>query len=924
MPAAAPKYNPGFLTDDELVTSFCVRSAEFESVMEMLRDCTGPSNAHQIVVGPRGSGKTTLLLRVAAEVRRDPVLSLAFFPIQFAEESYEVGTAGEFWLECLSRLADQAPKRDGDPDLDLTVEELRSVRDDRDLATRCLGALLDFSDREGKRLVLLVENLNMMFREMTDPDAGWRLRKVLQNEPRIIVLGSATSRFAQITDPAEALYEQFRIVRLEPLDTEACRVLWESVSGRSAAQHSIRSLEILTGGSPRLLAVVARFGSARSFRALLAELLDLVDDHTEYFKSHLESLPPQERRVYLALADLWKPATTREIAERCRLGTSSCSAQLKRLKERDVVQVKGGTARRKEYYLSERLYNIYYLLRRRRGHAPLVKTLVRFMRSCYAPKELDAIYTQMRRELEELDPRMWAMYRTVLEQLKPEQAGSRTEAVALFNRGVNLLTEERLEEAVSVFDDVIRRFGDSREPALQEPVCAALADKASALGGLHRPADALVVSDELLSRFGASGMPSLRKHLAKALVNKGAALADLNRLAMAMDSWEEVERRFGASEGPDLAEPVATALVNKAGVLGEIDRPHNALGVLEVVVRRFGKSHDPDVLRQVAIALVNKGAMLHERNQLEDAVAAWEDVIRRFGSSEDSRLRGQVSKALVNRGTALVELGRADEALSAWDDVVRRYGAENGPNLLTSVAKALGNKGTVLNSLGRRPDAVAVCDEIVRRFGNSQLLALRDRVGLALVLKGTVLSSAGQRNEALAAYGAAVRRFGENGPGAPGRWKDMALLGRLDIELKERDYESAIKTVGRVLEDGHPKRPEVAWRAYAGRAEAAFATRDAAAGEQDAAKVLAILPDLREPPSGIVRAVLILSIVAGPEKMLRLIEASTAKDFLLPVTTALQWELGRRPRVPLEVEEVAKDIASDLAELRGGASATAA
>ena len=58
----------------------------------------------------------------------------------------------------------------------------------------------------------------------------------------------------------------------------------------------------------------------------MASLLDLVDDHTEYFKSHLESLPAQERRVYLALAVLWKPATTREISDQARMETSKCSA----------------------------------------------------------------------------------------------------------------------------------------------------------------------------------------------------------------------------------------------------------------------------------------------------------------------------------------------------------------------------------------------------------------------------------------------------------------------------------------------------------------------------------------------------------------------------------------------------------------------
>ena len=113
MTMAVRKYNPGFLTDEELMASFCVRKAEFDSMVELLRECTGPSNPHQIVIGPRGSGKTSLLLRVAAEVRRDPDLSSRFLPVVFAEESYEVSNVGEFWLEALSRLADQAPAPDG-------------------------------------------------------------------------------------------------------------------------------------------------------------------------------------------------------------------------------------------------------------------------------------------------------------------------------------------------------------------------------------------------------------------------------------------------------------------------------------------------------------------------------------------------------------------------------------------------------------------------------------------------------------------------------------------------------------------------------------------------------------------------------------------------------------------------------------------
>ena len=254
------KSNPGFLTDDELTTLFCVRTGEFESIIEMLRECDKNSNPHRLVIGPRGSGKTSLLLRVAVEIRRNPELSCSIFPLIFSEESYGVTTAGEFWLEALYRLTEQAPRLEGEDDLRLTFQELQEIRDDRTLGKRCLGHLLDFSNQHKKRLVLIAENLNMMFRDMTDPEAGWQLRQTLQTEPRIILLASATSRFEEIDKPDRAFYDLFVCRTLRPLDTEECAILWENVSGQHRLPKAMRGLRILTGGSPRLLSIVARFG----------------------------------------------------------------------------------------------------------------------------------------------------------------------------------------------------------------------------------------------------------------------------------------------------------------------------------------------------------------------------------------------------------------------------------------------------------------------------------------------------------------------------------------------------------------------------------------------------------------------------------------------------------------------------------------
>ena len=255
---------------------------------------------------------------------------------------------------------------------------------DRLLAERCLGAVLDFADRAGKRLLLAVENLDAMFAGMLDPHAGWRLRKTLQTEPRIMLAGTATSRFAEIDRRDRALYDLFRVIELRSLDETECNTLWRAVSGERPATGKNRAVQILTGGSPRLISIAAAFSAARPPHGLMEDLLNLIDAHTEYFRSRLDALAPQERRVCVALAELWRPATTREIAERARLGSSICSAQLKRLIGRGFVSEEGGTPRRKRYGLAEPLYNIYCLLRRRRrGASDAVERLIGFMTAFY-------------------------------------------------------------------------------------------------------------------------------------------------------------------------------------------------------------------------------------------------------------------------------------------------------------------------------------------------------------------------------------------------------------------------------------------------------------------------------------------------------------------------------------------------------------
>ena len=601
MVVAVKKYNPGFLTDDEIIESFCVRTAEFESIVESLRESSDSSSTHSLVIGPRGSGKTHLLLRVAAEVRRDPALP-GIFPIVFPEESYEVTTCGEFWLECLGRLADQAPA-DEHASLRLTYEDLRTVSDDHALAERCLGSLLDFADRHDTRLLLIVENLNMLFSDMTDPDVGWQLRKTLQTEPRIILLGSATSRFEEIDSPDHALYDLFRVLTLRPLDTAGCEALWQSVSGKPSVGDTVRPLEILTGGSPRLIAIIARFGADRSFADLMNNLLDLVDEHTEYFKSHLEALPPQERRVYLALARLWKPSTAREIAGQSRLDTNACSAQLRRLVQRGVVAIEGGTPRRRQYYLTERLYNIFYLLRRGAGTDRLVTALIEFMVCLYSPSELSDIIKSLVQ-----DALVHDLLRNVPDRL--------TET--LIDEAWALEEEGRDGEAFEIYSEMIDGLGHLDILDECPDLFLAFLGMSRLLGKNGHIQEAVAVCDDLLELVGTRRDGTLPIVAASALNHKVLSLLDGCDFSTALEACDQVLANIDAVESTEPITSYAVALIlhNKASVLTHSQRLMEAVIVLDQAVQRCGLSPKGPIAELAASSLVAKAVLLRRMDQM--------------------------------------------------------------------------------------------------------------------------------------------------------------------------------------------------------------------------------------------------------------------------------------------------------------------
>lgn len=728
------KFNPGtFQTDGEVIRQFVVRELELNIVLNVLRDnVDSPSCQHILVVAPRGRGKTMLLARIAAELRIGDELSQRLLPVRFMEESQEVLDIADFWLETLFHLSREIAGRD--PDL---ARELRAVHEDlatrwrgEFLAERARAAVLDASDRLCRKLVLMVENLQTLCAD-ADEDFGWQLRETLQTEPQIILLGTATSRFERLDDVQEPFFGLFRILDLKPLDTEACRRLWHMVSRDEVFERNIRPLEILTGGSPRLLVIVAEFARHRSFEKLMEELVALVDDHTEYFRSHLEVLAPTERRVYLAVIDLWQFSTANEIAARARMDIRKVSSLLGRLIGRGAVIVQG-RGRKREYAAAERLYSIYYKLRRERDEAAVVRNLLRFMVSFYDEGEL----TEMS-DMFSMVADQWPTIREDIEQIGTELPDLDSLRNIKESIGTNSTSSDD-----GVVDDAEFKISIAEVvPAEMEKL---LVDKLSqldskqlekfifeSLGGDHELAIANLSA--FIEHADGGTVPKLQMAVAISMQLKGCLQMQNREFEAAINSFDELIGRFADSSDSVIQVLVSDVFVRKTITQSEVCDADGILATYDEMIKRPEITSFPgfqSARDSVFAKIAEKGFDQFDQREFKASVTTLECLVQRFGSSIEPGLRKRTAYVMLYRAYGYSQLGDSLSAIAALDDIIERFGHENASDLGNWVVGVLGFKAELQIICGHPKEALQTCDEgeeRLRTLHGSKAVALPDK-----------------------------------------------------------------------------------------------------------------------------------------------------------------------------------------------------
>jgi tetratricopeptide (TPR) repeat protein len=130
-----------------------------------------------------------------------------------------------------------------------------------------------------------------------------------------------------------------------------------------------------------------------------------------------------------------------------------------------------------------------------------------------------------------------------------------------------IFCEEPKNEAIVVFEETIKKFGDTRHLLICESVVQSLFNKGVVLTQLLRLDESITVYDEVVKKYGDYVESVICELIARSLFNKGLIFSKLQRGDEFMDVYDELYNRFGENTEPAIRECVTRGLEIKSHAL---------------------------------------------------------------------------------------------------------------------------------------------------------------------------------------------------------------------------------------------------------------------------------------------------------------------------------------------------------------------
>lgn len=359
-----PWFNPRQM-DDAIVRALSTGREDllrdfFLAARQRLREPS--AGKHWLVLGPRGAGKSFFLRLVQCRFTEAMNLegqtaSIVLLP----EEQPNVFSPHE-WLQEVQRLLPGQTRSKGQ-------SPVWHVKDEAHAWQAALESLLDAF--KGDLLVIAVENFDQLLTQAFDNDVrSSRLRNLMENEPRIMLLASAVEgEFDEAYE--KRLFRQFEhhpMPRWDERDhrdylTRRAKLQDKKPTNRQLAK--IDAYSRFTGGSARTAAVLAAsILDEQDPLSASHDLMATLDRMSDYYRALIEKMPPNSRKIFDNLVRGGEPASQVELANRIQARQSDISKAFRWLTDYGyVINEKQPGSKEHSYRVSDRLFVQFYRMR---------------------------------------------------------------------------------------------------------------------------------------------------------------------------------------------------------------------------------------------------------------------------------------------------------------------------------------------------------------------------------------------------------------------------------------------------------------------------------------------------------------------------------------------------------------------------------
>lgn len=381
--------------------NFLIRLHEFDIIMDDIRN--NPMKGavqHYLLLGRRGSGKSTLLKRLQIEIDTDEKLRRSHIAINLAEEQANIYKLFDLLEEILNELEHQ--------DIEIHLPEWEE--DNHVYARNLFSALHTAIEGSGKKLVLLLDNIDRIFENLSEEAA--LLREYLLNYDDIKIIGGSTKMTEHFWKYNQPFYQFFRVLELKPLTSIEIRKLLLNWSEKldllelkefvEKKPGQLEMVRLLTDGLPRTLQFFVNILLTRTQETGYEYLRLIMDSVTPLYQERLNNLPPSHRKIVLQMAFIWEAAGAKEIGEATKMDNKLISAQLKQLIEKGIAEKIPTGTKNHLYRLSERFFNLWLIFTQGSPKDKRkAKCLTVFLENFYDAQELVNIASAHLQALEE-------------------------------------------------------------------------------------------------------------------------------------------------------------------------------------------------------------------------------------------------------------------------------------------------------------------------------------------------------------------------------------------------------------------------------------------------------------------------------------------------------------------------------------------